>query len=446
MVVVSYSGKEINAKLVYYGAGLCGKTTNLEAIYEAVPDTSRGKMVSMKTQSDRTLFFDLLPLDLGEIMGFKTRFLLYTVPGQVFYNTTRKLVLKGADGIVFVADSQRAMVDANLESLANLRENLSEIGLELDEIPLVLQLNKRDLPNVVPREELQKILDPEGRHEAVESSAVSGHGVFETLKLISKLTLKNLRKRMMGEEPATKIAPIVREHGIATPAPAADRAAAVAAPRPTISPTAPPVAKKPAGPSAPRPVAAAAAVAAPRAEPAIAVELPPTEAAAPTPPAPASVEPLPSQAIPAPAAAPEIARTAVEAPKPEAVPATAEQSSPADSAPEVKRVKVRSSVDVLAELDSLRRKATTQGARKKEVSPLDALKGLGAGFPSKKTSKSISLQAGNDASKKTRRIRITVQMEDEGSNPLQVEEQTIDVAETPGQVQVNLKIDFGTGQ
>ena len=154
MVVVSYSGKEINAKLVYYGAGLSGKTTNLESIYEAVPETSRGKMVSMKTQSDRTLFFDLLPLDLGEIMGFKTRFLLYTVPGQVFYNATRKLVLKGADAIVFVADSELGKMDENKESLSNLRANLAEYGLSLDDMPWVIQYNKRDLPSVYTVDEL----------------------------------------------------------------------------------------------------------------------------------------------------------------------------------------------------------------------------------------------------------------------------------------------------
>jgi len=161
VVVVSYSGKEINAKLVYYGTGLSGKTTNLEAIYEAVPETSRGKMVSMKTQSDRTLFFDLLPLDLGEVMGFKTRFLLYTVPGQVFYNATRKLVLKGADAIVFVADSERGKMDENKESLSNLRANLAEYKVNLDDLPWVLQYNKRDLPDVYTPEELNRELNPQ---------------------------------------------------------------------------------------------------------------------------------------------------------------------------------------------------------------------------------------------------------------------------------------------
>ena len=193
MVVVSYSGKEINAKLVYYGAGLSGKTTNLESIYAAVPDTSRGKMVSMKTQSDRTLFFDLLPLDLGEIMGFKTRFLLYTVPGQVFYNATRKLVLKGADAIVFVADSEVGKMEENKESLQNLRANLAEYSLSLDDIPWVLQYNKRDLPNVYTVEELNAELNP-GHVPAFEAVATKGKGVFETFRGISHLLMEKVTR------------------------------------------------------------------------------------------------------------------------------------------------------------------------------------------------------------------------------------------------------------
>jgi mutual gliding-motility protein MglA len=193
VVVVSYSGKEINAKLVYYGAGLCGKTTNLEAIYEAVPDTSRGKMVSMKTQSDRTLFFDLLPLDLGEIMGFKTRFLLYTVPGQVFYNATRKLVLKGSDAIVFVADSEVGKMEENKESLANLRANLAEYGLTLDSIPWVIQYNKRDLPNVYSVDELNAELNPTGV-PWFEAVASEGRGVFETFRGVSHLLMEKVTK------------------------------------------------------------------------------------------------------------------------------------------------------------------------------------------------------------------------------------------------------------
>ena len=201
MVVVSYSGKEINAKLVYYGAGLSGKTTNLEAIYEAVPDTSRGKMVSMKTQSDRTLFFDLLPLDLGEIMGFKTRFLLYTVPGQVFYNATRKLVLKGADALVFVADSEVGKMEENKESLANLRTNLAEYGLTLDAIPWVIQYNKRDLPNVYTVEELNAELNP-GQAPYFEAVASEGKGVFETFRGVSHLLMEKVT-RDLRRSPST---------------------------------------------------------------------------------------------------------------------------------------------------------------------------------------------------------------------------------------------------
>ena len=193
MVVVSYSGKEINAKLVYYGTGLSGKTTNLEAIYEAVPETSRGKMVSMKTQSDRTLFFDLLPLDLGEVMGFKTRFLLYTVPGQVFYNATRKLVLKGADAIVFVADSERGKMDENKESLSNLRANLAEYKVNLDDLPWVLQYNKRDLPDVYTPEELNRELNPQNV-PWVEAVATKGTGVLETFRMVSQMLLERVTK------------------------------------------------------------------------------------------------------------------------------------------------------------------------------------------------------------------------------------------------------------
>jgi signal recognition particle receptor subunit beta len=201
VVVVSYSGKEINAKLVYYGAGLSGKTTNLEAIYEAVPDTSRGKMVSMKTQSDRTLFFDLLPLDLGEIMGFKTRFLLYTVPGQVFYNATRKLVLKGADALVFVADSEVGKMEENKESLANLRTNLAEYGLTLDSIPWVIQYNKRDLPNVYTVDELNAELNPGGA-PFFEAVASEGRGVFETFRGVSHLLMEKVT-RDLRRSPST---------------------------------------------------------------------------------------------------------------------------------------------------------------------------------------------------------------------------------------------------
>ena len=201
MVFFNYATMQMAAKIVYYGPGLCGKTTNLHHIYAKTSPQSRGEMVSLETETDRTLFFDLLPIDVGVIGGFKTRLQLYTVPGQVFYNTTRKLVLKGVDGIVFVADSQQAMLDANLESFKNLRENLAEIGLSIDEIPLVLQLNKRDLPNIAPVDDVVDVIDPERKYDFVEAVASRGDGVFETLKVISKLTLRTLRRRMTGEEP-----------------------------------------------------------------------------------------------------------------------------------------------------------------------------------------------------------------------------------------------------
>jgi len=211
MVFFNYATMQMAAKIVYYGPGLCGKTTNLHHIYGRTAPDSRGEMVSLETETDRTLFFDLLPLDVGVISGFKTRVQLYTVPGQVFYNTTRKLVLKGVDGIVFVADSQRAMKEANLESFANLKTNLAEIGVALDELPLALQYNKRDLANVLSVEDLQRDLNRDGLHESYEASAILGQGVFETLKAISRLTLRSLKKRMLGEEraapkPATSIA------------------------------------------------------------------------------------------------------------------------------------------------------------------------------------------------------------------------------------------------
>ena len=193
MVVVSYSGREINAKIVYYGPGLCGKTTNLEKIYDSVPETHRGRMVSMKTQTDRTLFFDLLPLDLGELQGMKTRFLLYTVPGQVYYNATRKLVLKGVDAVVFVADSAPDKMAENRESLSNLETNLKAYGLDLKTIPWVLQYNKRDLPDALTVEEMNKELNKYSV-PTFEAQAVNGGGVFETLRGISKLLLAKISK------------------------------------------------------------------------------------------------------------------------------------------------------------------------------------------------------------------------------------------------------------
>ena len=223
MSMINYASREINCKIVYYGPGLGGKTTNLEFVYNKVTPNTRGKMVSLATETERTLFFDFLPIDLGTIRGFKTRFHLYTVPGQVYYNASRKLILKGVDGVVFVADSQVERTEANVESMQNLYDNMAEYGYDLTKIPFVIQYNKRDLPNAAPIKELQAQWNPGGevadparqremanpwnpdelliqRHDGVwierapsfESVAITGDGVFDTLKAVAKLVLKSL--------------------------------------------------------------------------------------------------------------------------------------------------------------------------------------------------------------------------------------------------------------
>jgi mutual gliding-motility protein MglA len=191
MSMINYASREINCKIVYYGPGLCGKTTNLEYIYSKVSPDTRGKLISLATETERTLFFDFLPVDLGSIRGFKTRFHLYTVPGQVYYNASRKLILKGVDGVVFVADSQVERLDANIESMHNLYENLQEYGLDLREVPFVIQYNKRDLPNTAGVEELQRNLNPTGV-PAYEAVGTRGIGVFDTLKAVSKRVIHSL--------------------------------------------------------------------------------------------------------------------------------------------------------------------------------------------------------------------------------------------------------------
>lgn len=193
MSFINYASREINCKIVYYGPGLCGKTTNLQFIYQKTAADAKGKMISLATETERTLFFDFLPLSLGEIRGFKTRFHLYTVPGQVFYDASRKLILKGVDGVVFVADSQDERIDANIESLENLRINLKEQGYDLDKLPYIVQYNKRDLPGAMSIEELHNELNPTNVPE-FEACATTGEGVFETLKAIAKLILIDLKK------------------------------------------------------------------------------------------------------------------------------------------------------------------------------------------------------------------------------------------------------------
>lgn len=405
MVFFNYATMQMAAKIVYYGPGLCGKTTNLHHIYAKTSPQSRGEMVSLETETDRTLFFDLLPIDVGVIGGFKTRLQLYTIPGQVFYNTTRKLVLKGVDGIVFVADSQVAMQDANLDSFKNLRDNLGEIGLDLDDIPLVLQLNKRDLPNVASVDAMLDNMDPQRRYEHIEAVAATGVGVFETLKLISKLTLRTLRRRMTGDDvakPAAAPAPTGRFAAFRVKDDDVHGTMSGTTPTPAITATV-------ATPSFATPVATTSVMARD-----LEVEQPAAETFSES----------------------TLAKTAD-------VGASAMSEAPvaAAPAPEVKHVKVRSSVDIMAELESLRKRATagTPPKPKKEPSPLDALLGK---KPKRDIQKSLALKVPVDVLPKAKSLRVTVSFEN-SDGVLQTQEHAIDVSDASDaqSLSVNLRID-----
>src|SRR5438132_3849756 len=435
MVFFNYATMQMAAKIVYYGPGLCGKTTNLHYIYAKTSPQSRGEMVSLETETDRTLFFDLLPIDVGVIGGFKTRLQLYTIPGQVFYNTTRKLVLKGVDGIVFVCDSQNAMMEANLESFKNLKENLAEIGLSIGEIPLVLQFNKRDLPNIADVDTLRVALDADSKYDFMESVAATGVGVFETLKLISKLTLRTLRRRMTGEEP-TKTAP---RRGAEV---AAFRVKDASGPGHGTSTTAIGTTISPARGATP-----AAAAAMPVREEVEEVERSQEAAShafsdstlaktadidsriisdAPV----ADARPA---AVPTPAAPP----VPEAAPEPEIEIPQAEKAS--KRAPDVKHVKVRSSVDIMAELEALRKRATqtTSKPQKKESSTT-------ATAPGRKheIEKTVNLQVPAGVLPQTKALKLTVSFE--GSDGVvQKQEKTVELGDTSDakSLSVNLKIE-----
>jgi signal recognition particle receptor subunit beta len=437
MVFFNYATMQMAAKIVYYGPGLCGKTTNLHHIYTKTSPGSRGEMVSLETETDRTLFFDLLPIDVGVIGGFKTRLQLYTVPGQVFYNTTRKLVLKGVDGIVFVADSQMPMLDANVESLKNLRENLAEIGVNLDELPLVLQLNKRDLPNVAPVEMMLEALDPERRLEYAEAIATTGVGVFETLKQISKLTLRTLRRRMTGDEPSRAPSPPsrtsaqfrVRDENSRTNAqtvavPDIEEALAedeVPVPVPVPEPEPQPPAFDPEATIAAASLDPRIFEDAPVAEPEVEWSggLQPAEAAPEAEPEP---EPQTEDGGLKPAAPPE--------PEPEPPPA------------EVKTVKVRSAVDVMAELEALRKRATqtTPKAPKRDIlADLDSLR------PKRDVHRTLHLQLPQDVLHRAKSVRVTLSFEDAEAGVLETRDQQLELGGDTSDVQslsVNLKIDL----
>jgi signal recognition particle receptor subunit beta len=433
MVFFNWATMQMAAKIVYYGPGLCGKTSNLSYIYAKTAPGSRGEMVSLETESDRTLFFDLLPIEVGTIGGFKTRLQLYTVPGQVFYNTTRKLVLKGVDGLVFVADSQRPMRDANIESFESLVDNLKEFGLEISDLPLVLQYNKRDLGNILTIDELNSDLNPDGTFNFHEASAVNGDGVIETLKDVTKLTLKKLKVRMTAPDDSTA--------------------------KTTISgPTVRPVrAPQPAQTISARSLARAAEEgvgdedSAAIEEEAVAVEV----AAAETEDKEGTVQPpgdeapaIPTEVRPPAETSDEHAEVAVQAepPPPDDVPQ--EQSPEPESAdevleeeedetveiidvsfdaeatdeptapPDVKRVQVSNQMDILAELDSLRKQATMGGGDRKfdRSTPdldLDSLISGDLGN-SRELRRKVEQSLNSDIFKNMRGMQIAIRIQDGG--------------------------------
>jgi mutual gliding-motility protein MglA len=519
MVFFNYATMQMAAKIVYYGPGLCGKTTNLHHIYAKTSPQSRGEMVSLETETDRTLFFDLLPIDVGVIGGFKTRLQLYTVPGQVFYNTTRKLVLKGVDGIVFVADSQRAMLEANVESLKNLRENLAEIGTNLDEIPLVLQLNKRDLPNIATVDMMLDAMDPERRAESVESVASAGAGVFETLKLISKLTLRTLRRRMTGEEPSRasstrsgqfRVQDNSRTMAGATPVPAVPTPPPAPAPAPVHAQAGAPTGRGTEPMRAMTGESPVQAAPAPAPTPTLVEEAP-----APLPPEPefdadatiaaASIdrrfimdapeperEPIVEVVAPSPVeASPVIAERdlALDEPlgelhipdsQPDSQPQSQPEPEPAPEAPvaapvaaaddfsfdtpletafvaelepepgpepeakpEVKTVKVRNSVDVMAELEALRKRATNNPTAK-TTAKRDVLADLNSLRPKRDLNRTLHLQLPPGVLSRTKTVRVTLAFEDGEEAIIDTQNQQVELGDASDvqSLSVNLKIDL----
>jgi len=448
MVFFNWATMQMAAKIVYYGPGLCGKTSNLSYIYAKTSPSSRGEMVSLETESDRTLFFDLLPIEVGTIGGFKTRLQLYTIPGQVFYNTTRKLVLKGVDGLVFVADSQRPMRDANIESFSSLVENLKEFGLELKELPIVLQYNKRDLKNILTIDELNTDLNPEEAFPFLESSAVNGDGVIPTLKEITKLTLKKLRKRMSAPaDPGTKKgklqAPSVRP--VMPPRPATSISAESLA-RAAEEGVGDELAQEEAQP--PEAVAA-------EQEPDTPELTPPQEVDEPVPAVVKSAQPAespieagadldqpvfgePVEATDEPptgtngAPFPE-AESSAATEEPEAEPASedsdviqvefnTETSPDGSEPPPVKRVHVSNQMDILAELDSLRKQATMGSANKDAGGPppdldIDSLFSSNLSGTKELTS-TIKKALNSDIFKNMRGLQVAIRIQDKGGDTI----------------------------
>ncbi len=393
MVFFNYSTMQMAAKVVYYGPGLCGKTTNLHYIYQHTAGESRGEMVSLETETDRTLFFDLLPIDVGSIAGFNTRIQLYTVPGQVFYNTTRKLVLKGVDGVVFVADSQRAMLQTNVESFRNLEENLAEMGLSVDTLPLVLQFNKRDLADICSVEEMNAALN---RHNwpSFESSAVTGMGVFETLKGISRFTLMSLKKRLGRSEPApARPAAPPAKPAAAAPPPGAPAAAPAVPSQAVPRPAAPPLATSGAHPQIPAP-------------------------GTPAPPRPAGAAPPPAPPKPAPAAAP----------------------------PKAPPVGKGRTLDVLSELEKLRKEAA---APRQSTGPVPIRPSAPAATPPAaangrgELSRSIELTLRRADFQRARRVLVSFQVEDDQHRVMDaVRDLAVDIKDAAGLEKLLLRLNI----
>ncbi len=441
MVFFNWATMQMAAKIVYYGPGLCGKTSNLSYIYAKTNPNSRGEMVSLETESDRTLFFDLLPIEVGTIGGFKTRLQLYTVPGQVFYNTTRKLVLKGVDGLVFVADSQRPMREANIESFESLVDNLVELGLDVTELPVVLQYNKRDLKNVLSVEELNADLNADNIFPFHESEAINGVGVFETLKEITKLTLKKLRKRMVAPHA-----------GGPTRAPAAPARPGIAAPKRPASVSAEALAR-----AAEEGVESASQPPAPKAPPAPAIAEADKAAASP------AKEKIAKsgEAAPMPDFDQPFAEDDDVADKPpdievqqdkaevEEVQPPSEPSAPGEDtevsvefdqttseetdveAPPMKRVQVSNQMDILAELEGLRKQATmgtgeAWGRSSDQEVDIESL--LAGNDPIRELRETVQESLNSDIFKNMRGLQVAVRIQDsKGETIHSLEPVTIDV-------------------
>jgi signal recognition particle receptor subunit beta len=411
MVFFNWATMQMAAKIVYYGPGLCGKTSNLSYIYAKTAPGSRGEMVSLETETDRTLFFDLLPLEVGKVGGFRTRLQLYTVPGQVFYNTTRKLVLKGVDGMVFVADSQRPMAEANIESLRNLEENLLELGLSIESLPLVMQYNKRDLKAILTIDELNSRINPESRFDWFESVAVDGTGVFETLKAITKLTLRSLRRRMAAQEgaavPATAPAPAPAPMPVVKPAVAFNPAALTAAAAEGLG--TPASAAVPMGPRVVTPLD--------RTIPGTSV----------TPPSAAFEAEIASFAAEPGSPAPAAEETTAELPPAEEVEegpvefATTPEPVTEAVETEMRHVKVSSSLDILAELEMLRKSSTFRPEprpAREGASALDIETLLQGSVNSRQEVKRRVEEKVGSALRRASRCLVNIQLVDEDGHPV----------------------------